>query len=225
MIRALAMTIALTFMCLAAIQLLRERPPWNPGLPLQALDESAPPASDGTRRCKDSVSTKSAIDIARAQSRIRAAAGPGAAALRQQVADFDLVLKCALIKSPADGRILALMAWTAWRLDAPPTTIAELVEQSYRLHPYEVNTAAVRQLVIAANWNRLDDNLRAIGRADQALRFAVQTPDHVVPEIARLYVEAGTSSALYDEALDHLARVAPEFLATFEAQAEGKGAR
>ena len=225
MIRAFAMTLAFTFACVSALQLMRERPPWNAGQPLQPLSESAPPDGEGPRRCKDSVSTKPAIDIGRAQARIRAAVGQGKAALRQQVADFDLVLKCALTKSPADGRILALMAWTAWRLDEPVAMIAQLLEQSYRVHPYEVNTATVRQLVIAANWAKFDENLQAIGRADQALRFAVHSPDHVAPEIAKLYAEAGTASDLYDEALDHLARVAPELLAPFEAAVAGRGGR
>jgi hypothetical protein len=205
----------------SGIQLSRSRPPWDPTQPLQPLDQSALESGPSPSTCAKLVSTTTNIDIERAQARVRAAIGKSATELRQQIIALDVVLQCALSKSPTDGRAIALLAWTAWRTDAPIERLSRLIEASYSLHPFESNTISVRQLVIAANWDRLSDDVKSIGRADQSLRLSIFRPVIDLPELAKLYLEAGTSSDLYHEALDRIARTAPEFLEAFEAAATG----
>ena len=213
MIRWVAIMVAVAMTCVALVQLVRERSPGD------AIALAS--AGDG-RACKAIISTDVDVDIQNARERIRHSFQSAGKVMPEQIAAFETVLACALARHPTDGEIPALMAWTAWRLNAPVARIAALIEHSYRLHPFEANTIAVRQLVIAANWDRLNEDIQAIGRADQSLRFAMNRPVIVVPEVGLLYLEAGTTSDLYHEALDRIARVAPQLLKEFEGIATGR---
>jgi hypothetical protein len=218
-LRPVAIMLAVTMALVSAFAFTRERKPQSGVPPLSQLAADPP---DLVRPCRAVVSTTPAVDIERAQARLRELARGDPATLRRSVAAFEVLLTCALAKNPADGGILALLAWSAWRLDAPVGRITQLIQDSYRLHPFEANTLAVRQLIIAANWNRLGDDVQAIGRADQSLRFAIDRPIIVVPQVGLLFLEAGTDSDLYHEALDRIARTAPQLLEQFEAIASGR---
>jgi hypothetical protein len=218
MTRALAAALAVFMFGISAFAFLRERPPREAGAQFAAFAVG----EETGHTCRTLVSTTPAVDISRAQEQVRAAARGDRREMGRKVIALDAILRCALLVNPADGGILALMAWTSWRLNAPIERIARLLAESYRLHPFEDNTLAIRQLVIAANWDRLGADIHAIGRSDQSLRFAIGRAVIVVPELARLYLEAGTSSDLYHEALDHIARTAPDLLAQFEAVVAGE---
>ena len=214
MSRWIAVALAVAMSAISAFALIRDRKAREADA--QYAVYAAASTEPGGLPCRALISTEPDVDIERAQERLQKLQALSRPEYRRNVQAFDAMLGCALAKTPVDGGILALMAWTAWRLDAPIEKISRLLQESYRVHPFEANTIAVRQLVIAANWDRLGADMQAIGRADQALRFATGRPIIVLPQVARLYREAGTRSDLYHEALGHIARTSPDLLENFE---------